>query len=83
MIEWAIERRVGTLAVGDPHGVLDLEAKRRHNQRVRDWRVGHLIRALSDKAEAAGITVELVDERGTSSTCPSCARRVPKPAGCT
>ena len=78
---WAVQHRVGTLAVGDPRGVLGLDAGRRHNQRVRAWRIGHLIRALSDKAEAAGITVALTDERGTSSTCPACARRVPKPAG--
>jgi IS605 OrfB family transposase len=81
VVSWAVERRVGTLAVGDPRGVLNLDAGRRHNQRIRDWRVGHLIRALRDKAEAAGITVKLVDERGTSSTCPACSRRVPKPAG--
>ena len=81
VIGWAVAHRVGTLAVGDPRGVLGLAAGRRHNQRVRAWRVGHLIRALSDKAQAAGITVTLVDERGTSSTCPACARRVPKPAG--
>jgi transposase len=36
---------------------------------------------LRDKAEAAAITLTLVDERGTSSTCPACHRRVPKPAG--
>ncbi|MGC5023057.1 zinc ribbon domain-containing protein [Micromonospora sp. DT47] len=29
----------------------------------------------------ARITVRLVDERGTSSTCPACRRRVPKPRG--
>jgi len=81
VVSWAVERRVGTLAIGDPRGVLNLEAGRRHNLRVRDWRVGHLIRALRDEAEAAGITVALVDERGTSSTCPHCSRRVPKPAG--
>jgi IS605 OrfB family transposase len=81
MVGWAIEHRVGTLAVGDPRSVLGLDGGRRHNQRVRAWRIGHLIRALSDKAEAAGITMKLVDERGTSSTCPGCARRVPKPAG--
>ncbi len=81
VVDWAIEHRVGTLAVGDPRGVLGLDARRRHNQRVRAWRVGHLIRAVSDKAEAAGIAVMLVDERGTSSTCPACARRIPKPAG--
>ena len=71
VVSWAVEHRVGTLAVGDPRGVLNLDAGRRHNQRTRDWRLGHLIRALSDKAEAAGITVRLVDERGTSSTCPA------------
>jgi IS605 OrfB family transposase len=81
VITWAIRHKTGTLAVGDPRGVLHLKAGRRHNQRTRDWRIGHLIRVLSDKAEAAGITVHLVDERGTSTTCPSCARRVPKPAG--
>lgn len=81
VIAWAAGHKIGTLAVGDPRGVLDLNSGRRHNQRVRDWRVGHLISALRDKATAAGITVHLVDERGTSSTCPSCARRVPKPAG--
>jgi IS605 OrfB family transposase len=81
VVSWAVEQRAGTLAVGDPRGVLNLKSGRRHNQRVRDWRVGHLIRVLRDKAEAAGITVRLVDERSTSSTCPACSRRVPKPAG--
>jgi IS605 OrfB family transposase len=81
VITWAVGERAGTLVVGDPRGVLELKAGRRHNKRTRDWRVGQLIAALSDKAEAAGIAVDLADERGTSSTCPSCARRVPKPAG--
>jgi transposase len=81
VIAWAAARRIGTLKVGDPRGVLDLPAGRRHNKRVRDWRIGHLLRALQDKAARAGITAVLVDERGTSSTCPCCARRVPKPAG--
>ncbi len=71
----------GTLAAGDPRGVLNLAAGRRHNQRTRDWRIGHLITVLADKAEAAGISLTLVDERGTSSTCPACQSRVPKPAG--
>jgi IS605 OrfB family transposase len=81
VITWAVQHQIGTLAVGDPRGVLDLKAGRRHNQRTRDWRVGRLIAVLADKAEAAGIRVALVDERGTSSTCPACSRRVPKPAG--
>jgi putative transposase len=81
VITWAVQHRIGTLAVGDPRGVLELNAGRRHNHRTRAWRVGHLLTALRDKAEAAGITVRLVDERGTSSTCPTCTRRIPKPAG--
>jgi IS605 OrfB family transposase len=81
VITWAVDRRIGTLAVGDPRGVLNLDAGRRHNQRTKDWRIGHLIAVLKDKAEAAGIGLTLVDERGTSSTCPACHSRIPKPAG--
>ena len=81
VIGWAVAYRIGTLAVGDPRGVLDIDAGRRHNQRTRDWRVGLLISVLRDKAGQAGITLALVDERGTSSTCPGCRARVPKPAG--
>ena len=81
VIAWAVDKRIGTLAVGDPRGVLSIKAGRRHNQRTRDWRIGHLITVLRDKAEAAGLSLTLVDERGTSSTCPVCGRRVPKPAG--
>ena len=81
VIAWAVARRVGTLAVGDPRGVLSLKAGRRHNQRTRDWRIGHLITVLRDKAEVAGISLTLVDERGTSSTCPARRSRIPKPPG--
>jgi IS605 OrfB family transposase len=81
VITWAVDRRIGTLAVGDPRGVLSIKAGRRHNQRTRDWRIGHLITVLKDKAEVAGISLTLVDERGTSSTCPACRSRIPKPAG--
>jgi transposase len=51
------------------------------NWRLRQWRRTHLLQALKDKAEVAGIVVRLVDERGTSSTCPACHQRVPKPTG--
>ena len=36
---------------------------------------------LTDKAVAAGMDVALVDERGTSSTCPRCSQKVAKPRG--
>ena len=52
-----------------------------HNRRLRTWDRTHLLGDLGDKAALAGIAVVLVDERGTSSTCPRCGRRVPKPKG--
>ncbi len=81
VVSWAVEQRIGTLVVGDPRGLLARDAGRRQNKAVRDWAVGQLLRALGDKAQRAGIAIELVDERGTSSTCPACATRVPKPRG--
>jgi transposase len=74
------------------HRRSERKTQARHVRRIRQaqheaakevitWAVGNRIGALSGKAEAAGITVHLVDERGTSSTCPRCARRVPRPAG--
>jgi len=36
---------------------------------------------VRDKAELAGMGVALVDERGTSSTCPQCSTKVAKPKG--
>jgi len=81
VIGWAVARRIGTLAVGDPRGVLNVKAGWRHNQRTRDWRIGHLITALKDKATVAGLSLQLVDERGTSSTCSACRSRIPKPPG--
>ncbi|MGI5519944.1 RNA-guided endonuclease InsQ/TnpB family protein [Micromonospora sp. CA-259024] len=81
VVSWAVGQRVGVLHVGDPRGVLDIAAGRRHNLRLRQWQIGRLLQVLTDKAILAGITVRLVDERGTSSTCPACRRRVPKPRG--
>jgi IS605 OrfB family transposase len=81
VVSWAVGQRVGTLRVGDPRSLLNVDAGRRHNLRLRQWQVGRAIRALIDKAAVAGLTVHLVDERGSSSTCPRCSRRIPKPAG--
>jgi putative transposase len=81
VIAFAIQRRVGTLVVGDPRGITKQDAGRVQNWRLRQWRRTHLLQALQDKAERAGILVRPVDERGTSSTCPACHQRVPKPTG--
>jgi IS605 OrfB family transposase len=81
LVEWAIAQRVGALVVGNPQGITRGDFGAVHNRRLRTWRRTHLMGAITDKAELAGITVARVDERGTSSTCPGCRRRIPKPSG--
>jgi putative transposase len=81
VIAFALQQRVGTLVIGDPTGITTQDVGRVQNWRLRQWRRTHLVQALRDKAEQAGIVVRLVDERGTSSTCPACHQRVPKPTG--
>ncbi|MFF5078023.1 zinc ribbon domain-containing protein [Actinoplanes sp. NPDC000266] len=39
------------------------------------------LQILQDKAALAGVRVYLVDERGTSSTCPHCRKKISKPRG--
>jgi IS605 OrfB family transposase len=81
VIAFAVQHKVGTLLVGDPMGITEHDTGRVQNWRLRQWRRTHLLQALRDKAERTGMVVRLVDERGTSSTCPACQRRVPKPKG--
>jgi putative transposase len=81
VVAFVVQQRIGVLVVGDPKGITTQDAGRVQNLRLRQWRRTHLLQALRDKAEQAGIMVRLVDERGTSSTCPACHRRVPKPSG--
>ncbi len=81
VVDFALKERIGTLVVGDPRGLLANRAGKRQNLAVRNWKPGQMIAALSDKAALAGIEVELVDERGTSSTCPRCRAKVSKPKG--
>jgi IS605 OrfB family transposase len=81
VVAFAVRQRVGTLVVGDLAGITNRDVGRVQNLRLRQWRRTHLLQALRDKAQRAGIRIRLVDERGTSSMCPSCARRTPKPRG--
>jgi IS605 OrfB family transposase len=81
VVAFAVKYRIGMLVVGDPTGITAHDSGPVHNLRLRQWRRTHLVLALRDKAERAGIQVRMVNERGTSSTCPACRRRVPKPSG--
>jgi len=76
VVSWAQEKGVGTLVIGDPKGITTRDVGHRQNLRLRQWRRTHLLQALVDKASLAGMAVKLVDERGTSSTCPACGHRV-------
>jgi putative transposase len=82
VITFAVQQRIGTLLVGDPKGITAQDVGRVQNLRLRQWRRTHLLQALHDKAEQAGIVVRLMDERGTSSTCPACHRRAPGSGRC-
>jgi IS605 OrfB family transposase len=81
VVAWLVERGVGIVVVGDPKGITNRACGRHQNLRLRNWRRTHLLGCLSDKADLAGIKVVLVNERGTSSTCPECLGAVPKPRG--
>jgi IS605 OrfB family transposase len=81
VVTFAVHHRIGILVVGDPTGITAHDTGRVNNSRLRQWRRTHLVQALRDKAERAGIQVRMVDERGSSSTCPACRQRVPKPSG--
>jgi transposase len=74
-VAWAVARRVGSLVVGDLTGIEAKRSGRHHNRRTTRWRRAHLLRALADKAEVAGMAVVKLGERGTSSTCPRCGAR--------
>jgi putative transposase len=81
VVDYAVERQAGTLAIGDVRDIADVPNKGRHqNQRLSTWQHGKLRAYLSYKAAAEGIAVVLVNERHTSKTCPGCGRRH-KPAG--
>src|SRR5260370_12680372 len=81
VVAWLVDHEVGTVVVGDPKGITTRACGRHQNLALRNWRRTHLLRCLSDKAELAGIKGVLVNERGTSSTCPECHGGVPKPRG--
>jgi len=75
VVESAVERHVGTLALGD---VRDIANGKRLNtksqQKVSNWSHGKLRAYITYKAEAVGIKVKLVNEKDTTKTCPNCGK---------
>jgi putative transposase len=80
VIEFCKVQQVGTLFVGNPHGVRQENRGRHHNQRMAQWEYGKDIDYLKHKSKQARIESFTGSERGTSSQCPVCRHRH-KPKG--
>ncbi len=80
VIDFCVEQQVGTLFIGNPHGVRTRDSGRHHNQRMALWEYGKDIDYLTHKAKQAHISCFTGSERGTSSQCPCCGHKQ-KPKG--
>src|SRR6266700_2029300 len=80
VIDFCVKNRVGTLFVGNPHGVRRENKGRHHNGRMAQWEYGKDIDYLTHKSKQARILCSTGSERGTSSRCPRC-KHTHKPRG--
>ncbi|HLQ28132.1 MAG TPA: transposase [Ktedonobacteraceae bacterium] len=80
VIDFCEKQQVGTLFIGNPHGVRRENRGRHHNQRMAQWEYGKDIDYLTYKSKQAHIKSFTGSERGTSSQCPVCRHRH-KPKG--
>ncbi len=80
VIDFCAENEVGSLFIGNPHGVRNRDSGRHHNQRMALWEYGKDIDYLTHKAKQAHILSFTGSERGTSSQCPRCGQKH-KPKG--
>jgi putative transposase len=80
VIDFCVEQQVGTLFIGNPHGVRNKDSGRHHNQRMSLWEYGRDIDYLTHKSKQVHILSFTGSERGTSSRCPVCGHKH-KPKG--
>jgi putative transposase len=80
VIDFCVENEVGTLFIGNPHGVRRENKGRHHNQRMSLWEYGKDLDYLTHKSKQARIVCSTGSERGTSSRCPVCGHKH-KPRG--
>jgi putative transposase len=80
VIDFCVENEVGTLFIGNPHGVRQQDKGRHHNQRMLLWEYGKDIDYLTHKATQVCIMSFTGSEQGTSSRCPACGHKQ-KPKG--
>ena len=72
VVTFCQQHGVGSLFIGNPHGVRNHRCGRHHNQRLSQWEYGRDIAYLTYKAKLAHIESFTGPERGTSSRCPVC-----------
>jgi putative transposase len=75
VIDFCVREQVGTLFMGNPHGVRNHNNGRHHNQRMTLWEYGKDSDYLTHKSKQAHMSSFTGSERGTSSRCPSCGHR--------
>ena len=80
VIDFCQEQKVGSLFIGNPHGVRNRDSGRHHNQRMSLWEYGKDIDYLTHKSKQVHIKSFTGSERGTSSQCPVCGHKH-KPKG--
>jgi putative transposase len=72
VINFCVNQKVGSLYVGNPHGVRSRNCGAVHNGRMARWEYGLDLNLLEHKAKKEGIEFKQGTERGTSSHCPAC-----------
>ncbi|MBW4616137.1 MAG: transposase [Desmonostoc vinosum HA7617-LM4] len=69
-------RNVQTVVIGDIRDIRSsVDYGNRANQKIHQMLHGQTRQMLTYKAEKLGMRVELIDERYTTQTCPSCGKR--------
>jgi putative transposase len=79
VVDFGRRAGVSQLVLSQPQGIAQAPGRQAQRQRNGVWEYGAQTRLIAYKAEGY-FEVIPAEERGTSSTCPSCARRT-KPAG--
>jgi putative transposase len=75
VIDFCLEQQVGSLFIGNPHGVRSRDSGHHHNQRMALWEYSKDIDYLTHKSTQARIACFTGSERGTSSRCPVCGHK--------
>ena len=76
--EFMVDNHVTLAVIGNPTGIEKKSSGRVHNRRTGGWARTHQRDALCYRLEEASIRAALVDERGTSSACPTCGAKATK-----